>query len=94
MENQFSGMSVDDFSYEEFEKTREQLVHAITRGLTDTDKRFLLSVKSVAPDWSVYDFSRFPAVVWKLQNLQRLKDRNPDKHREQVEALRHKLHGT
>jgi predicted nucleotidyltransferase component of viral defense system len=93
MENQFAGMSADAFSYAEFEKAREQLVHTINRSLTEADKRFLLSVKSLAPDWSIHDYARFPAVVWKLQNLQKLKDANPGKHREQYEALRQKLYG-
>jgi hypothetical protein len=35
----------------------------------------------------VYNFENFPAVQWKLLNLQKLKDNNPDKHREQYEAL-------
>ncbi len=56
--------------------------------VTSKDKEFLLSVHNVAPDWSIYDYERFPAVQWKLQNLQKLKTSNPDKHREQYEALK------
>jgi hypothetical protein len=63
-------------------------VHA---GLTDKDKEFLLSVKNVTPDWNIYDFERFPAVQWKLQNLQKIKTNNPKKHHQQYEALKEKL---
>lgn len=91
MENQFTGMSAEEFLYEEFEATREKLVKVIHENLTDQDKEFLLSVKNVTPDWSIYDFERFPTVRWKLQNLQKLKTNNPEKHRQQYEALKEKL---
>ncbi len=91
MTNQFEGMSEEPFSYEDYEATREKLVEIIHQNLTSQDKAFLLSVKAVTPDWSIYDFERFPAVQWKLQNLQKLKDSNPEKHQEQYEALRDRL---
>ena len=46
-------------------------------------KEFLLSFKNALPDWSIYDFERFPAVQWKLKNLLTLKDTNSIKHQEQ-----------
>ena len=91
LDNQFSGMTDEDFSYNEYEAIREKLVEIIHQSLTDRDKKFLLSVKNLTPDWSIYDFQRFPSISWKLQNLQKLKDKNPDKHREQYEVLRSKL---
>lgn len=91
MINQFEGMSEKPFSYEDFEKTRGRLIETIHSNLTDKDKTFLLSIKNAEPDWSIYDFEKFPAVQWKLQNLQKLKQINPHKHDEQYEALREKL---
>jgi predicted nucleotidyltransferase component of viral defense system len=91
LENQFAGMATEAFSYEEFEKTRKELVNVINRSLTAADRRFLLSVKGLTPDWSIYDFEQFSAVAWKLQNLQKLKATNPDKYRAQYELLRQKL---
>ena len=91
MENQFTGMSDVPFIYDDFERTREQLVRTIHKNLTDTDKTFLLSVKNCEPDWNIYDFERFPAVQWKLQNLRKLKESNPEKHKEFYEALKKKL---
>jgi hypothetical protein len=84
-------MTDEKFSYEEFEATREKLVETIHQGLTERDKEFLLSVKNLMPDWSIYDFHRFPSINWKLQNLQKLKEKNPEKHKEQYEALKGKL---
>lgn len=89
--NQFSGMTNEEFTYEEYEKIRENLVKTIHANLTDKDKSFLLSVKNVTPDWNIYNFERFPALGWKLQNLKRLKEGNQDKHREQYKMLQSKL---
>jgi len=88
MVNQFEGMSGESFSYEEFEAVRDNLIRTIKASLTEEDKRFLLSVKNLSPDWSVYNFELFPAVQWKLRNLQKLKDSKPEKHSEQYEALK------
>ncbi len=82
MVNQFAGMTDEVFAYEEYERVREKLVQTLHENLTEDDKAFLLSIKNVTPDWSIYDFERFPAIRWKLQNLQNLKDKNPDRNRE------------
>jgi predicted nucleotidyltransferase component of viral defense system len=87
LENQFAGMTDEDFSYDEYESVRKKLVEIVREKLTRRDRQFLLSVARLKPDWSVYDFERFPSVRWKLHNLQKLKDANPDKFREQSEAL-------
>jgi hypothetical protein len=93
LKNQFSGMTAEDFTYDDYEFTRKALVRIMLESLTKEDKAFLMSVKNLAPDWSVYDFERFPAVQWKLQNLQKLKTNNPEKHRTQYEALKDMLGG-
>ena len=93
MDNQFTGMSDVEFTYDDFERTREQLVETVNNSLTAKDKEFLLSVKNCEPDWSIYDFERFPAVQWKLQNLNKLKESKPDKHKQLYEALKEKLEG-
>ena len=82
MVNQFEGMSSETFTYKDFENSRVQLIDTIHQNLTDKDKEFLLSFNNATPDWSIYDFERFPAVQWKLQNLNMLKSRNPEKFNE------------
>lgn len=79
MVNQFDGMSSKPFTYEDFEKTRETLIDTIQQSLTAKDKGFLISFSNLTPDWSIYDFERFPAVQWKLQNLTKLKENNLEK---------------
>ena len=46
---------------------------------------------NVEPDWGIYDSERFPAVQFMLQNLAKLKQANPKKHRQQYLALQDKL---
>lgn len=91
MQNQFAGMSDEPFSYEEYEAARKALLKTIRENINGKDKKFLLSVKNITPDWGIYDFARFPALSWKLINLQKLKDKSPDKHRELYAILEKKL---
>lgn len=86
--NQFEGMTIKPLTYQEYEATRLELIRTIQKSLTERDKQFLLSVKRVEPDWSLYDFQRFPSVQWKLQNLKRLKETNPKKHIESFKLLK------
>ncbi|HQR94734.1 MAG TPA: nucleotidyl transferase AbiEii/AbiGii toxin family protein [Sediminibacterium sp.] len=91
MENQFSGMTEEAFSYEEYEAVREELVRIIHENITDADKDFLLAFKSGIPNWGLYNFEMFPSIKWKLQNIQKLKETNSAKHLEQYESLKEKL---
>lgn len=75
-DNQFAGMSDQKFSYEEFEETREVLIMTIQKILKQIDKDFIISFKRLEPDWSIYDFAKYPAIQWKMENLRRFKDQN------------------
>ncbi len=82
MENQFAGMSDLPFTYEDFETTRSKLITNVRNLLTDEDCRFLVSFEQGEPDWesSEYkEFREYPSVRWKLQNLLKLKQSNPQK---------------
>jgi predicted nucleotidyltransferase component of viral defense system len=91
LSNQFAGMTDESFHYEAYEQVRTKLVQTIHENLTEQDKEFLLSFKDTAPDWNIHDFQKFPSIQWKLQNLKKLKESNPDKHKIQIEELRRKL---
>jgi predicted nucleotidyltransferase component of viral defense system len=92
MESQFEGMSKEPFTYGEFEETREELIKIIHKNLNDGDKEFLLSFVNTEPDWSIYDFNKFPSVQWKLANLKALKDKNPEKHTKILKTLKEALY--
>jgi predicted nucleotidyltransferase component of viral defense system len=86
-ENQFQGMSAIEFSYDEYEATRLQLIETIQSSLNESDKAFLLSLTGLEPDWSIYDFQYFPSVKWKLLNLEKFKTENPETYQQQLSEL-------
>lgn len=77
--NQFAGMTEHTFSYEDYLLTRENLISSLHKTITREDKAFILSFHQHSPSWEVYDFSAFPSIRWKLQNLKKLQDTNPEK---------------
>lgn len=92
----FSGMANIPFSYEDYERTRLQLVGQVQSKLTNSDRQFLMSFKDGNPDWeklTVKNARELPAVHWKLQNIERLKHDNPKKHKEMVSVLENVLFG-
>jgi predicted nucleotidyltransferase component of viral defense system len=86
-ENQFEGMSAIEFSYDEYEATRLQLIETIQSDLNEDDKVFLLSLNHLEPDWSIYDYQNFPSVKWKLLNLEKFKKENPENYQQQLNKL-------
>lgn len=81
------GMTEKPFSYADFKQTREKLVKVVREGLTETDKTFVISFENTSPDWNIYDFEKFPAIQWKLQNLLALRKSNPRKHSDNTKEL-------
>ncbi len=90
-ENHFSGMSIEAFSYEDYEQTRVKLVEVISQSLSEKDKEFILSFNKTTPDWTLYDFSEFPSIRWKMQNLEILKNKDIKKFTLQLKALEQAL---
>ena len=87
---QFTGMTKQTFTYEDFQKTWQQLIQVIKKELLPRDKEFLISFKRAKPDWNLIDvpcLQNMPAVSWKLENLQTLIRKNPQKHAEQLRLL-------
>lgn len=91
LEKQFKGMSDVDFNYTDYEEARANLITQVNAALTDTDKNFILSFEDGNPDWSICsagDLSSYPSVKWKLQNIEKLKKSNPQKHQQVIDKLR------
>lgn len=84
---QFEGMTVEPFTYEQYESTRQNLIKAVQQILDHQDKQFLARFSNGDPDWSIYNLERFPSIQWKLKNLQAFKESQPQKHQEQFKAL-------
>ena len=87
---EFAGMTRDDVSLAELERTREKLHLDVHGRLTGKVATFLLSLHDGEPDFDLIGLPAahaLPAVQWKLLNLGRLKNDNPGKHAEQRRAL-------
>ena len=90
-ESQFKGMTDSSFEYPEYVNTRETLIKMVNESLTKEDKEFLLAFSKGEPDWTNVDYSKYPAIKWKLLNVNKLKNENPQKHKETIEILKHVL---
>ncbi|MBD5264072.1 MAG: nucleotidyl transferase AbiEii/AbiGii toxin family protein [Bacteroides sp.] len=90
LENQFMGMTDEPFTYEDYEVSRNNLIKVVNRGLDKTDMEFLISFEKGTPDWDkcfAGNLSIYPSVRWKLQNIQALKKRNPQKYKQGIDKL-------
>lgn len=87
---QFKGMANIEFTYEDYENTRTELIDILGKHLTKDDKGLILSFENANPDWSLFPceiIKDFPAVQWKLYNINKLKTDKPEKHNAMVIAL-------
>ncbi|CAJ1836185.1 hypothetical protein HLBENOHH_01975 [Aeromonas dhakensis] len=89
-QQEFEGMTNKPVSLEELLEVPEAMFAALKAQFTQRDKEFLLSFKRGEPDWTLFDVptaEQLPAIRWKLQNLQKLRDKNPGKHQEALVKL-------
>lgn len=92
--HQFAGMSETSYSYSDYEQTRTELQNFVLHGLNDKDKAFLLSVEQGKPNWELCpggDWSAYPSIQWKQQNIHKLQNQNPTKHEQILDNLHKKL---
>lgn len=74
-ESEFVRMAQVDVPLAELESVREKLISGLNGSLTDDEKRFLLSFKSLKPDWPLLGLEgieKLPAVRWKMLNLSKM----------------------
>ena len=71
----FEGMVENSVTLDELLQTREALIREIVGKMPEQHRRFLISVKSGEPNWSLLNVpgaEDLPAVRWKLENLAKL----------------------
>ena len=88
--NQFQGMSNVSFTYDDFEETRHDLIIKVNKMFTVEDKAFLVSFEKGEPEWNKFNInnlSNYPSIKWKLHNILKLKEKNPEKHKSGIEKL-------
>lgn len=87
---EFEGMTTIAVSLDDLAAARERLIADVGARLDASVQRFLLSLHDAEPDFAAIglpDAGALPAVRWKVQNLAKLKQDNPDKHAEQRALL-------
>lgn len=82
--DEFAGMTVTPEALETLLAAREALIGQVhQRARAPASRRFLTCFHALEPDWSAIglggEIAELPAVRWKLLNLQRLCDENPEK---------------
>lgn len=87
-ENEFQGMTIDPVSLSDLLETRETLVKYVKTNLTEKERRFILSIKEVNPQWDLMGIEHIkdlPAVQWKLKNLDKIEKK---KHQQAIAKLK------
>ena len=90
-DREFLGMTSQEVSLAELEEVQRTVRYELPKQLDDAERRFLVSLVSNAPDWTLLDIPHLkdmPAIRWKLANLERLQRDNKAKFVEQSAALR------
>lgn len=80
-EKEFEGMTTAPITLEQLNAVPGALMMALKKHFSQQDHRFLISYEAGNPDWSLFphDLSTFPAIRWKQQNLQKLKEQDGEK---------------
>jgi len=87
---EFEGMTNVAVPLARLVEARTRLIADIKGRLDENARKFLLSLHDAKPDFGLIGLPKaedLPAVRWKLQNLERLKTSNPDKHAELRAAI-------
>jgi len=93
-ENEFVGMTAEPTNIDDLETTRKLLFAELPVSLDAAERKFLLSIHRLEPDWELLEIAGIedlPAIKWKLKNLDILKTKNLRKFTEMLEALEQKL---
>ena len=80
---EFEGMTIEPVSLIELKDARARLTGDLLARLDAKAMRFLLTLHDAEPDFDAIGLPQaaaLPAVRWKLLNLAKLKQQNPDKH--------------
>lgn len=91
---QFEGMPFEPFSYEDHVATLDRLVAAIDAALDDKDRRFLESFEAGGPEWSDFPLPairELPAPQFKLMNIRRFRETQPERHQAGLAVLQEML---
>ncbi|PSR04788.1 MAG: nucleotidyltransferase [Bacteroidetes bacterium SW_11_45_7] len=81
LENQFAGMTRVPFHYEDFTSARKKLLELVSEALDQQARVFILNFHKGQLDENFLKVNNYPAIKWKLKNLENLKAGNPEKYK-------------
>jgi len=87
---EFDGMTIEHVPVQTLLSARDQLMHDVADRTAGAAAEFLLSLHDGEPDFGLIGHpaaANLPAIKWKLLNLRKLRDSNPDKHADQRARL-------
>lgn len=85
---ELKGMIFKDVSLNDLVETRDYLIKTMKTWLLIDEKKFLLSIKNMKPDWEllgIKNVRNFPAVKWKLLNIKKM---SRTKHAQALKKLK------
>jgi predicted nucleotidyltransferase component of viral defense system len=93
-EYNFRGMTAEPVPLDALLAARDRMVREIQQGLDDSERRFLVSLASGTPEWSLLGIAHLehlPGIRWKLHNLAQLRKTDAKRFAEQANVLAVKL---
>ena len=90
----FVGMTTDAVELETLLAARTRLFADLPASLTANHKAFLVGLARAKPDWSLLTCTHaknLPAIRWRLQNLEKFKEKKPEEFEKQATELERKL---
>ena len=89
--SEFQGMTDIEFSYEQHVETLKYLINLVQEKLKSNYKNLLLDFVSLNINFESFNISnieKLPAIKWKIQNLEKLCEINPDKFKQEYTNLK------
>lgn len=89
-ETEFKGMTSVEISYQTLKKTAKELPGLILSRLSQKDRKFLLSIKTGSPDFSLLPVSgleNFPAIKWKVENILKMETKKKMAATEKLKSI-------
>ena len=93
-EANFEGMTTEPVELGALLAARDQMIATLHRDLDAGERAFLVTLAECVPAWDrmgLAHLNAMPAIQWKLQNLTKLKEKNPAKFEEQSQELAGKI---
>ena len=93
-EGSFVGMTTEPVTLDALLAARERMFHELPSALDANEREFLRTLVRAQPEWSLLGIphlKELPAIRWRLQNLEQLSRRQPDRFRALADALDERL---